>query len=99
VGGALGLALLSTVAFPQIEDNTAAAGGDPAAIPGILTEGYGDAFLAGAGLAVLGLIATLVLIRGEDSRAHQEIGDGSGAADASANGTGPAEADAVLETV
>jgi EmrB/QacA subfamily drug resistance transporter len=98
VGGALGLALLSTVAFPQITDSTAAAGGDPAAVPGILTEGYADAFLAGAGLALIGLIATLVLIRGEDSRAHQEIGDGSEAADAGANGAGPVEAEHELQT-
>ena len=105
VGGALGLALLSTVAFPQITDNTEAAGGDPAAIPAILTEGYADAFLAGAGLAVIGLIATLVLIRGEDSRAHVEIGDGEpeiegAATDASTNGAGDeAEARRQLETV
>ncbi len=105
VGGALGLALLSTVAFPQITDNTEAAGGDPAAIPAILTEGYADAFLAGAVLAVIGLIATLVLIRGEDSRAHMEIGDGEpeiegAATDASTNGAGDeAEARRQLETV
>jgi EmrB/QacA subfamily drug resistance transporter len=74
VGGALGLAVLSTVAFPQIDDGIAASQGDPAALPGILTEGYADAFLVGAGIAVLGLIATLTLIRGRDSRAHVELG-------------------------
>ncbi|MGI9019604.1 MAG: MFS transporter [Solirubrobacterales bacterium] len=78
VGGALGLAVLSTVAFPQIGDNTAAAAGDPSAIPGILTEGYADAFLAGSVIALLGLVATLTLVRGTDSRAHMEIGDGTG---------------------
>jgi MFS family permease len=88
VGGALGLAVLSTVAFPQIADNLAAAQGDPAAAPAILTEGYADAFMAGAVIAVLGLIATLTLIRGRDSRAHMEIGDGSGAPSAGANGSG-----------
>jgi EmrB/QacA subfamily drug resistance transporter len=77
VGGAVGLAVLSTVAFPQIADNTAAAGDNPAAIPGILTDGYADAFLVGAGIAALGLIATLTLIRGRDSRAHVELGDGA----------------------
>jgi EmrB/QacA subfamily drug resistance transporter len=101
VGGALGLALLSTVAFPQINDSTAAAGGDPAAIPGILTEGYADAFLAGAGLAVLGLIATLTLISKRDSRAHVELGDAERPEDAAAsNGTGPVtEAEAELSRV
>ncbi len=88
VGGALGLAVLSTIAFPQIEDNIAAAAGDPAAVPAILTEGYADAFMVGAGIAVLGFIATLVLIRGRDSRAHMEIGDGSAPA-ASSNGASP----------
>jgi EmrB/QacA subfamily drug resistance transporter len=89
VGGALGLAVLSTIAFPQIADNTAAAGGDPAALPGILTEGYGDAFLAGAGIALLGFLATLVLIRGRDSRAHVELGDGEDAPAASEEASHP----------
>jgi EmrB/QacA subfamily drug resistance transporter len=95
VGGALGLAVLSTVAFPQINDSLAASGGDPAAAPGILTEGYADAFLAGAAFAVLGLIATLTLISNRDSRAHMELGDGSEiegpGTGADANGAGPAE--------
>ena len=42
-----------------------------------LTDGYGDAFLVGAGIALLGLIATLTLIRGRDSRAHVELGGGA----------------------
>ena len=75
-------------------------------IPAILTEGYADAFLAGAALAVIGLIATLVLIRGEDlAPAHMELGDGEpeiegAATDASTNGAGDeAEARRQLETV
>jgi hypothetical protein len=38
--------------------------------PSVLTDGFQKAFLAGAGFAVLGLIATLALIRSSDSRAH-----------------------------
>jgi EmrB/QacA subfamily drug resistance transporter len=72
VGGALGLAVLSTVAFPQINDLAAEAGGEPTAA--MLTEGYADAFTVGSGIALLGLIATLILIRGRDSRAHVELG-------------------------
>ena len=72
VGGALGLAVLSTVAFTQIDDAAASAGGAPS--PTTLTEGYADAFMVGAGIALLGLIATLVLIRGSDSRAHVALG-------------------------
>jgi EmrB/QacA subfamily drug resistance transporter len=72
VGGALGLAVLSTVAFPQITD--AAAEAQSAPTPGMLADGYGDAFMVGAGIAFLGLIATLTLIRNRDSRAHVELG-------------------------
>jgi EmrB/QacA subfamily drug resistance transporter len=71
VGGALGLAILSSIAFSTIGD--LAATGETG--PGALTEGYSDAFMVGAGIAVLGVIATLVLIRGRDSKAHTEIGN------------------------
>jgi hypothetical protein len=75
VGGALGLAVLSTVAFPQIDDAAEAAGGAPSLAA--LTDGYADAFMVGSGIAVLGLIATLVLIRGSDSQAHVDLGSGA----------------------
>jgi EmrB/QacA subfamily drug resistance transporter len=61
VGGALGLAILAAVANSSIGNSR-----DPA----VLTEGFRTAFLVGAGFAILGLIATLVLIRSADSRAH-----------------------------
>jgi EmrB/QacA subfamily drug resistance transporter len=73
VGGALGLALLSTVAFPQIEDAAIAAGG-AAPSAEVLTDGYADAFLTGAGIALVGVFVALTLIRGSDSRAHVELG-------------------------
>ncbi len=72
VGGALGLAVLSTVAFTQITDAAASTGAAPS--PAVLTDGYADAFLVGSGIALLGVIATLLLIRTRDSRAHVEIG-------------------------
>ena len=65
VGGALGLAVLAAIA-----NSRSAPPSDPAA----LTDGFQSAFLVGAGFAVLGLIATLVLIRTADSRAHVELG-------------------------
>jgi EmrB/QacA subfamily drug resistance transporter len=74
IGGALGLAVLSTVAFPQIDDAAAASGGQPSAAA--LTDGYADAFMVGAGIALLGVFATLLLIRTRDSRAHVELGAG-----------------------
>jgi EmrB/QacA subfamily drug resistance transporter len=67
VGGALGLAVLATIANSVTSDAT----GSP---PVALTDGFQAAFLAGAGIAIVGLIATLVLIRSSDSRAHVELG-------------------------
>ena len=72
VGGALGLALLATVAFTQIDDAAAAAGGAPS--PAVLTDGYADAFMVGSAIALLGVVATLVLVRRRDSQAHVELG-------------------------
>jgi hypothetical protein len=69
VGGALGLAILGTIASSRTNDLIAGAHGDPNALPNALTEGFQRAFLAGAGFAVLGIIMTLVLVRGSDSRA------------------------------
>lgn len=75
VGGALGLAVLSSIAFSTIGDLAATGDTGPAA----LTEGYANAFLVGSGIGLLGLLATLTLIRGRDSRAHVEIGAGEAA--------------------
>jgi EmrB/QacA subfamily drug resistance transporter len=74
VGGALGLAVLATVANSRTDDLMADAHGARSALPNALTEGFQSAFLAGAGIALLGLIATLVLIRSADSRAHVALG-------------------------
>ena len=68
VGGALGLAVLSTIATTRTDDLLVQGSGRADA----LTEGFQSAFLAGAGLAILGLIAVLTLIRSRDSRAHIE---------------------------
>jgi EmrB/QacA subfamily drug resistance transporter len=70
IGGALGLAVLATIANSRTDDVIAAAGGNPAALPGALVEGFQSAFLGAAVIAVIGLVLTLALIRGSDSRAH-----------------------------
>ncbi|MDQ6750339.1 MAG: MFS transporter [Actinomycetota bacterium] len=70
IGGALGLAILATVANSRTDDVLRAAHGAPAAVKGALTKGFQSAFLTGAGLAVLGIILALTLIRSSDSRAH-----------------------------
>ncbi|HVL30622.1 MAG TPA: MFS transporter [Solirubrobacteraceae bacterium] len=68
VGGALGLAVLGTIASSHTTGAVTAAQGDPAAVPTALTEGFQLAFLAGAGFAVLAIVATLALVRDRDSR-------------------------------
>jgi hypothetical protein len=74
IGGALGLAVLATLATSRTDDLAASAGGDPAAMTNALNEGFQAAFLGGAAIAVVGLVLTLVLIRTRDSRAHIELG-------------------------
>ena len=72
IGGALGLAVLATIASSTTKDLTEAAGatgGPQAALPEALTEGFQDAFLAGAGFAILGVVLAVVLIRTSDSKA------------------------------
>src|SRR4051794_11773397 len=71
VGGALGLAVLATIANSRTSDIMASAHG-PHALKQALTDGFQSAFLAGAAFAVLGFVAALVLIRSRDSRAHVE---------------------------
>jgi EmrB/QacA subfamily drug resistance transporter len=73
IGGALGLAVLATIANSRTDDVVASSGGDPSALTNALNEGFQSAFLAGAAIAALGLVLTLVLIRSRDSRAHVEL--------------------------
>ncbi len=72
VGGALGLAILSAISISITGTSRA---------PQVLTDGFHSAFLAGAGFAALGLVATLTLIRSSDSRAHVALGNGAVAAE------------------
>jgi EmrB/QacA subfamily drug resistance transporter len=72
IGGALGLAVLATIATSTSDDLLVSAGGDPAATANALNEGFQAAFLGGSVIAVIGLVLTLVLIRGRDSRAHAD---------------------------
>src|SRR5947207_10405683 len=70
IGGALGLAVLSTIATSRT-DHVLASG--TSSLPNALTEGFQAAFLGGAVIAAIGFVATLVLIRTRDSRAHVEM--------------------------
>jgi EmrB/QacA subfamily drug resistance transporter len=64
VGGAIGLAALSTVSFNRVDDLMAEAHGAHAALPGALTEGFELALYAGAALAALGAVIALLAIGG-----------------------------------
>ena len=75
IGGALGLAVLSTIATTRTSD--AIAGGS--SLKHALTAGFQSAFLGGAVIAALGVAATLVLIRTRDSRAHVEMANAEAA--------------------
>jgi EmrB/QacA subfamily drug resistance transporter len=68
VGGALGLAILATIANGRTDD--AATAGDP--LPVALTEGFQSAFLVGAAFAILGALLATVLISSRASREHAE---------------------------
>jgi EmrB/QacA subfamily drug resistance transporter len=69
IGGALGLAVLTTIATTRT--NHVIASGS--SLHTALTDGFQSAFLGGAVIAGLGFVATLVLIRNRDSRAHVEM--------------------------
>ena len=67
VGGALGLAILATVANSRTQD-VIASGVHNTTIA--LTKGFERAFLFGSGFAVLGAILAAVMISSKDSREH-----------------------------
>jgi len=62
IGGALGIALLSTIATTRTEDAVSSG----TATPNALVEGFQAAFWVGAAIAALGVVATLVFIRREE---------------------------------
>ena len=62
IGGAVGIALLSTIAVSRTENEVAAG----TAVPQALTSGFQLAFWVGAGIALAGVVAALALIRQEE---------------------------------
>jgi EmrB/QacA subfamily drug resistance transporter len=69
VGGALGLAILATVANSRTQ-SLVHAGVHDASVA--LTKGFDRAFLVGAGFAIAGAILAAVLISSRESRAHAQ---------------------------
>ena len=68
IGGAVGIALLSTIAITRTENEFASG----AARPEALTSGFQLAFWVGAAIAIAGVVAALVLIRQEEVAAAAE---------------------------
>ena len=64
IGGAVGIALLSTIAVTTTNDEVA--GGTQ--LPFALTDGFVNAFWAGAAIAFAGLLVAIFLVRGRDLR-------------------------------
>jgi EmrB/QacA subfamily drug resistance transporter len=67
IGGAVGIALLSTIAVATTDD--AVASGD--AVPIALTDGFVNAFWAGAAIAFVGVLVSIFLVRGRDLRPQE----------------------------
>ena len=66
IGGALGIAALSTIATSSTEDSV----GNGVAVSQALVDGFSSAFLVGAIVAALGVVASLVLIRRDELAAE-----------------------------
>ena len=77
VGGALGLAILATIANSRTQ-SLFHAGVHSTSVA--LTKGFDRAFLVGAGFAIVGAILAVVLISSRDSREHSEAARNSEAA-------------------
>jgi EmrB/QacA subfamily drug resistance transporter len=79
VGGALGLAILATIANTRTNDVLRAGTHN---LPAALASGFDRAFLVGAGFALAGALLTIVLISSRDSRVHSDVarqGEAAGA--------------------
>jgi EmrB/QacA subfamily drug resistance transporter len=62
IGGALGIALLSTIATTRTSDALA----EGTVLPSALVHGFTGAFVVGAGLAAIGVLSALTLIRRDE---------------------------------
>jgi EmrB/QacA subfamily drug resistance transporter len=71
IGGALGIAALSTIATSQADDAVASG----SALPTALVDGFTAAFFAGAIIAALGILAAATLIRRDELEQPEEAGE------------------------
>ena len=67
IGGAVGIAVLSTIAVSTTSDSVAAGTAAPVA----LTDGFVNAFWVGAGIAFVGLLVAIFMVRTRDLEPHR----------------------------
>ncbi len=79
IGGAVGIAILSTIAVSTTDDALATG----TAVPVALTDGFQAAFWAGAAITFAGVLVSLFLVRGRDLQ-EQEVRAPEPALDAAA---------------
>ena len=68
IGGAVGIAVLSTIAVTTSDDALASGSATPVA----LTDGFVNAFWAGAAIAFAGVLVSIFLVRGKDLKPQEE---------------------------
>jgi len=69
IGGAVGIAVLSTIAVSTTEDAVTSG----SAMPVALTDGFVNAFWAGAAIAFAGVLVSIFLVRGKDLRPQEAV--------------------------
>jgi EmrB/QacA subfamily drug resistance transporter len=62
IGGALGIAALSAIATTTTDDQV----GSGVALPQALTDGFQNAFIVAAGIAIAGILVSLLVVRRKD---------------------------------
>jgi EmrB/QacA subfamily drug resistance transporter len=73
IGGALGLAILSTVAASTTADALPSGTPSPAAQSSALVDGFQAAFAVGAGLMLVGVLITAIFVRRRDVAVIREL--------------------------
>jgi EmrB/QacA subfamily drug resistance transporter len=69
IGGAVGIAILSTIAVSTTDDAVA----EGTAVPNALTDGFVNAFWAGAVIAFAGLLVSIFVVRGRDLQPQEAL--------------------------
>jgi EmrB/QacA subfamily drug resistance transporter len=72
IGGAVGIAVLSTIAVTTTDDAVA----DGTAVPVALTDGFVNAFWAGTAIAMVGVLVSVFMVRGRDlTQQETQVGE------------------------